>query len=112
MIMEDFLPAIPDVESMVAATWYLRNPGTCSASEFKRLELANVAMLTIDPANLDDAFPKRTRNGAHWAISGIPIAESMRLSRFSYRLGQPPVPVAGRVNQTRPKLSGLADLLA
>ncbi len=111
VVMAQFLPAIPDRAAMLAAPWYLKNPGTCSTAQFRTLELREVAKFAIDPAKLDAVFPTRTKRGAHWAISGIPITESMTLSRFSHKLGQPPVPVPGG-QPGRAKVAGLQALLA
>jgi len=92
LVIEDALPTIPSLEKILSDfRWNLADPGTCSASHFKKIEIKKVSLVEIDPVKLEHTFPKRAP-GTSQAVQGISIVNGMDLRRLIRLKGRPPFP--------------------
>ncbi|MFC5740792.1 hypothetical protein [Dyella tabacisoli] len=57
--------------------WRLQQPGTCSASHFKRMEIEKIGSLAIDPGKLKNLWPRLSPGTLH-AASDISLGNNLR----------------------------------
>jgi hypothetical protein len=93
--------------------WKLSLPGTCTATQVRRMEFEKIGALSIDDAKLRHAFPDM-RPGTHYAVNDISIANRLRVApalpeRALARPGEVPNRRAG---QSYPTIIGIAQILS
>lgn len=79
------LPAVPDRQALVGGVRW-RNPiyGSCSRSHFRKLELSELGVFSLDPTRVDHFFP-HLAEGTVQAVCDISIANRMGLDRHPRR---------------------------
>src|SRR5262245_2103918 len=76
----EVVPSIPDRTKLVGdIRWGLPIYGTCSAAHFRKLELVEIGVFSIDQTRLDHFFPHLVQ-GTTYAIHDISLANGMKIT--------------------------------
>jgi hypothetical protein len=80
--VENALPSKPELKDIHSASpWFLRRPGTCSPTHFKRMELEKIGSLKVDASRLKALFPN-LRPGTSKAINDVSIANELSVRPY------------------------------
>jgi aspartate carbamoyltransferase regulatory subunit len=99
----DALEGRPSFEKLQSVRWILRNPGTLSIDQLKKMELTKIETVQISPKKINRFFPS-SPTGFIEAISGISIANHLSV--------QPGWQLLGGVSSTPPKLIELKQIIS